>query len=68
MRVYTGLGLREDKNPMSCVHWLYYNCLGRDPLYPSFYRLRGVGFTWKIQPVMVVLDPDSISTCPIYKI
>jgi hypothetical protein len=36
------LVLREDKNPMSCVHQLYYDCLGRDPLYPSFYRLKGV--------------------------
>jgi hypothetical protein len=66
--VYTGLGLREDKNPMSCVRRLSYDCLGRDPFYPSFYRPKGVGFTWKTQSVMVVNDPDSISTCPINKI
>ena len=24
---------------MSCVRRLYYDCLGRAPLYPSFYRL-----------------------------
>jgi hypothetical protein len=47
---------------------VYYDCLGWDPLYSSFYRLRGVGFTWKIWSVRVVPDPDSISTCPIYKI
>jgi hypothetical protein len=40
MKIYTGLGLREDKNPMSYVRRLYYDCLGRDPLYPSFYRIR----------------------------
>jgi hypothetical protein len=40
-RVYTGSGLCEDKNPMSYVCRLYYGHLGRDPLYPSFYRLRG---------------------------
>jgi hypothetical protein len=40
-RVYTGSDLREDKNPTSYVRRLYYNCLGRDLLYPSFYRLRG---------------------------
>jgi hypothetical protein len=68
MRVYIGLGLLEDNNPMSNVRWLYYDCLDRDPLYPSFHMLRGVGFTWKIRSVMVVPDPDSISTCPIYKI
>jgi hypothetical protein len=28
----------------------------------------GVGFTCKIRSVRVVPDPDSISTCPIYKI
>jgi hypothetical protein len=28
MRVYTGSGLHEDKNPMTCVHWLYYDYLG----------------------------------------
>jgi hypothetical protein len=38
------------------------------PLYPSFYRLRRVGFTCKIQSIMVVPELDSISTCPIYKI
>jgi hypothetical protein len=40
-RVYTGSSLHEDKNSMYCVCQLYYDCLGRDPLYPSFYRLRG---------------------------
>jgi hypothetical protein len=40
-RVYTGLGLYEDKNPTSYVHQLYYDCLGREPLYLSFYRLGG---------------------------
>jgi hypothetical protein len=67
-RVYTGSGLYEDKNPMSGVHQLYYDCLGQDPLYPSFYGLKWVGFTWKIQSVTIVPNPDSISTCPIYKI
>jgi hypothetical protein len=28
MRLYTGLGLREDKTPMTCVCWLYYDSLG----------------------------------------
>jgi hypothetical protein len=41
MRVYIGSGLHEDKNPTSYVCQLYYDCLGRDPLYPSFYRLSG---------------------------
>jgi hypothetical protein len=68
MRVHIVLGLHEDKNPTSYVHWLYYDFLGWDPLYPSFYRLRGVGFTWKIWLVIIVLEPDSISTCPVYKI
>jgi hypothetical protein len=68
MRFYTGSGHLEDNNPMSCVRRLYYDCLGRDPLYPSFYRIRGVWFTWKIQSVTVVPDPDSISTCHINKI
>jgi hypothetical protein len=27
-RVYTGLGLGEDKNPTSCVRQLYYDSLG----------------------------------------
>jgi hypothetical protein len=27
-RVYTGSGLREEKNPTSYVHQLYYDCLG----------------------------------------
>jgi hypothetical protein len=67
-RDYTGSCLREDKDPMSYMRRLYYDCLGQDPLYPSFYRLRGVGSTWKIRSVMVVSDPDSISTCHIYKI
>jgi hypothetical protein len=62
MRVYIGSGLLEDNSPTSCVPQLYYDCLGRDPLYPSFYRLRGVWFTWKIRSVRVVPDPDSIST------
>jgi hypothetical protein len=68
MMVYTGSGLREGKNPTSCVCRLYYDCLGQDPLYPSFYRLRGLGFTWKIKSVTVVPNSESISTCPIYKI
>jgi hypothetical protein len=68
MRVYIGSSLLEDNSLMSCVHQLYYDCLDRDPLYPSFYRLRGVGFTWKIWLVRVVPDLDSISTCLIYKI
>jgi hypothetical protein len=41
MRVYIGSDLHEDKNPTSCVRQLYYDCLGRDPLYPSFNRLSG---------------------------
>jgi hypothetical protein len=40
-RAYTGLSLCEDKNPASCVRQLYYDCLGQEPLYPSFYRIRG---------------------------
>jgi hypothetical protein len=28
MMVYTGSSLRDDKNPMSCVHRLYYDSLG----------------------------------------
>jgi hypothetical protein len=40
-RVYTGSGLPEDNSSTSCVHRLYYDCLGQDPLYPSFYMLRG---------------------------
>jgi hypothetical protein len=40
----------------------------KTPLYPSFYRIRRVGFTWKIRSVTVVHNPDFISTCPIYKI
>jgi hypothetical protein len=63
-----GSELHEDKNPTFCVRRSYYDCLGGDPLYPSFYKLRGVGFTWKIRSVMVVPIPDSIYTCPIYKI
>jgi hypothetical protein len=43
MRVYTGSDLYEDKKSTSCVHQLYYDSLGYDPLYPSFYRLRGGG-------------------------
>jgi hypothetical protein len=66
--VYTGSGLPKDNSPTSCVHQLYYDCLGRDTLYHSFYMLRGVGFTWKIWLVMVVPNPDSICTCPINKI
>jgi hypothetical protein len=46
--VYTGSGLHEDKNPMSYVRQLFYDFLGQDPLYPSFYRLWRVGFTWMI--------------------
>jgi hypothetical protein len=41
MRVYTGSGLPEDNSPISCVRQLYYDYLGRDPLYPSFYMLKG---------------------------
>jgi hypothetical protein len=67
-RVYTGSGLPKDNSPTSYVRWLYYDFLGQDPLYPSFYKLRDIGFTWKIRSVRVVPDPDSISTCPIYKI
>jgi hypothetical protein len=40
-RVYIGSGLCEYKNPTSYVRRLYYNCLGRDTIYPSFYRLGG---------------------------
>jgi hypothetical protein len=40
MRVYTSLGLPKDNSPMSYVRRLHY-CLGQDPLYPFFYRLRG---------------------------
>jgi hypothetical protein len=53
---------------MSYVCRFYYDCLGRDPLYPSFYWLRGVGFTWKIWLATLVPNPVSISTCSIYKI
>jgi hypothetical protein len=28
MRLYTGSGLCEDKTPMTCVCWLYYDSLG----------------------------------------
>jgi hypothetical protein len=66
--VYTGSDLPKDNSYMSCVCWLYYDCLGRDPLYPSFYMLRRIAFTWKIRSVTVVPDPESISTYPIYKI
>jgi hypothetical protein len=47
---------------------VYYDSLGWDPLYPSFYRLRGVEFTWRIRSDTIVHDLDSISTCIIYKI
>jgi hypothetical protein len=40
-RVYTGSRLPDVKNPTSCVCRLYYDYLGRYPLYPAFYRLRG---------------------------
>jgi hypothetical protein len=40
-RVYIGSCLREDKNPTSYVCRLYYDCLDRDPLFPSFHRIRG---------------------------
>jgi hypothetical protein len=33
-RVYTSSGLREDKNPTSCIHRLYYDCFSRDPPLP----------------------------------
>jgi hypothetical protein len=36
---------------MSCVHWCIMIAWVRDPLYPSFYSLRGVEFTWKIELV-----------------
>jgi hypothetical protein len=68
MWVYIGLGLLEDNSPTSYVRRLYYHCLGRDPLYPSFYMLGGLGFTWMTQLVIVVPGSDSISTYPIYKI
>jgi hypothetical protein len=42
--------------------------LGQEPLYPSLYTLRVVGFTWNIWSVRVVPDLNSISTCPICKI
>jgi hypothetical protein len=61
-RVYIGSSLSEDNSPTSCVHRLYYDCLGRYPLYPSFYRLR------RVRSITVVPDLDSISTYPIYKI
>jgi hypothetical protein len=32
MRVCTGSGIPEDKNPTFNVHQLYYDSLGRDPL------------------------------------
>jgi hypothetical protein len=67
-RVYTGLDLHEDKNPTSYVHQLYYDSLGRDPLYLSFYRLRGQGLQRRSGSVIIVPDQDSISTCAIYKI
>jgi hypothetical protein len=67
-RINIGSGLPEDDSPTSCVHQLYYDCLGRDPLFPSFYKIRGVGLTWKIRSVTVVPNPDSISTYTIYKI
>jgi hypothetical protein len=61
MRIYTGSNLCEDKNPTSCVCWLYYDSLGRDPLYPSFYRLRGR--VYMEDPIgTTVHDSDSIST------
>jgi hypothetical protein len=31
----------EDNSPTSYVWWLYYDYLGWDPLYPSFYMPRG---------------------------
>jgi hypothetical protein len=41
MRVYTDSGLPENNSLTSCMRRLYYDWLGRDPLYPSFYRLGG---------------------------
>jgi hypothetical protein len=41
MRIYTSSSLREDKNPTSCIHQLYYDCFSRDPLYPSFCGIGG---------------------------
>jgi hypothetical protein len=32
MRVYIGSGLPEDNGPTFYVRWLYYDCLGQDPL------------------------------------
>jgi hypothetical protein len=40
-RVYIGSVLPEDNSHTSYERRLYYDCLGRDPLYPSFYMLRG---------------------------
>jgi hypothetical protein len=68
IKVYTSSGLPEDNSPTSSVRQWYYDCLGRDPLYLSFYMLSRVGFTWMVRLVTVVPNPDSISTCPIYKI
>jgi hypothetical protein len=66
MRVYIGSDLYEDKKSTSCVHQLYYDSLGYDPLYPSFYRLGGL--QGGSGSVIIVLDMNSISTYPIYKI
>jgi hypothetical protein len=41
MRVYTGLSLREEKKPYIMCVSIYYDSLGYDPLYPSFYSLGG---------------------------
>jgi hypothetical protein len=47
---------------------VYYDLLGWGLLYPSFYRLKGVGFTRRIRSVIIISDRDSISTCLFYKI
>jgi hypothetical protein len=46
---------------------VYYHCLGGDPLYPTFYRLRGRVYMEDLVST-IVHDSESISTCPIYKI
>jgi hypothetical protein len=48
MRVYTGSGLRENKNPMSCVHRCIMIHWVETPSTPPIIG-QGVGFTGKIQ-------------------
>jgi hypothetical protein len=50
-----------------CVSCIMISLVETPSTHP-FYRLRVVGFTWKIWLVMFLPDPDSISTCAIYKI